>query len=343
MGSVKTIRIRPTTMAMAEPADASHFLPPDPKDLLKADTRRRTMVRFLSAGVSLAGHLYRPPGAKAGDRTPGVVMCGPISSVKEQTLPHYAERISAAGFTVLTFDPRSFGESEGEPRAHYDPNRVIEDYANAVTYLTTRGDIDPARIGIVGVCMGGGFAVSTAARHRKVRAVVAIAGGYSIGGTFQRFMGVEGFAKFREMINEIIMKEYRTGEVQYIPTISKGFTSEIPLAVMPLEEAYSYYDRTHRSDAPTWSEKMTVASLEPYFLYNSIVHAPLVAPTPLLFIHGTKDTALLPEFAQAAYDAALEPKEFVWIETHNHIELYDQDPYVSAAAAEAVAWLKKYL
>jgi len=328
---------------MAEPADASHFLPPDPKDLLKADPRRRIAVSFPGAGADLAGHLYRPPGTKEGERTPGIVMCGPISSVKEQTLPHYAERISDAGFTVLTFDPRSFGESGGEPRAHYDPNRVIADFAIAVTYLSTRGDIDPARIGIVGVCMGGGFAVSTAARHRKVKAVVAIAGGYSIGGTFQRFMGVDGFAKFREQINEIVMKEYRTGEVQYIPTISKGFTPEIPLAVMPLEEAYSYYDRTYKSDAPNWSEKMTVASLEPYFLYNSIVHAPLVAPTPLLFIHGTMDTALLPEFAQAAYDAALEPKEFVWIETHNHIELYDQDPYVSAAAAEAVRWLKKYL
>jgi len=343
MGSVKMIRIRPTAMAMAEPVDDPHYLPADPKDLLKADPRRRSPVRFPSAGVPLAGYLYRPPGAKAGDRTPGVAMCGPISSVKEQTLPHYAERISAAGFTVLTFDPRSFGESGGEPRAHYDPNRVIEDYANAVTYLSTRDDIDPARIGIVGVCMGGGFAVSTAARHRKVRAVVAIAGGYSIGGTFQRFMGVEGFAKFREQINELVMKEYRTGEVQYIPTISKGFTPEIPLAVMPLEEAFSYYDRTHRSDAPTWSEKMTVASLEPYFLYNSIVHAPLVAPTPILFIHGTKDTALLPEFAQQAYDAALEPKEFIWIETHNHIELYDQDPYVSVAAAEAIGWLRQYL
>ena len=341
MSSVKMIRIRPTSMA--EPADASHFLPPDPKDLLKADPRRRIAVSFPGAGADLAGHLYRPPGTKEGERTPGIVMCGPISSVKEQTLPHYAERISDAGFTVLTFDPRSFGESGGEPRAHYDPNRVIADFAIAVTYLSTRGDIDPARIGIVGVCMGGGFAVSTAARHRKVKAVVAIAGGYSIGGTFQRFMGVDGFAKFREQINEIVMKEYRTGEVQYIPTISKGFTREIPLAVMPLEEAYSYYDRTYKSDAPNWSEKMTVASLEPYFLYNSIVHAPLVAPTPLLFIHGTMDTALLPEFAQAAYDAALEPKEFVWIETHNHIELYDQDPYVSAAAGEAIRWLRKYL
>jgi dipeptidyl aminopeptidase/acylaminoacyl peptidase len=200
MNGVTKIRIRPTMMAMAEPVEDSHFLPANPKDLLKADPKRRSPVRFRSAGLTLAGHLYRPPKAKPSDRTPGIVMCGPISSVKEQTLPHYAERISQAGFTVLTFDPRSFGESEGEPRAHYDPNRVVEDYANAVTYLCTRQDIDPARVGIVGVCMGGGFAVSTAARHRKVKAVVAIAGGYSIGGTFQRFMGVEGFAGFREQL-----------------------------------------------------------------------------------------------------------------------------------------------
>jgi fermentation-respiration switch protein FrsA (DUF1100 family) len=343
MDTVNTIRIRPTTMAAAEPMEDTNFLPADPNNLLRADPGRRRAVTFRSAGMKLAGHLYRPPSTDSKKLTPGIVMCGPISSVKEQTLPHYAERISGAGYTVLTFDPRSFGESEGEPRAHYDPNRVIEDYASAVTYLTTRPDIDPARVGIVGVCMGGGYAVSTAARHRGVKAVVAIAGGYNIGGSFQRFMGVEGFARYFGLVNALVQEEYRTGQVQYIPTISHGLSEKIPVAAMPIEEAYSYYDRTHKSDAPTWSEKMTAASLEPYFLYNAVVHAPLVAPTPILFIHGTKDTALLPEYAQQAYDAAHEPKELVWIETHNHIELYDQDPYVSMAAAQAIRWLDTYL
>lgn len=343
MDTVNTIRIRPTTMAAAEPMEDTHFLPSDPKNLLKADPRRRKHVTFRSAGLNLAGHLYRPPDIGSGDATPGIVMCGPISSVKEQTLPHYAERISNAGYTVLTFDPRSFGESEGEPRAHYDPNRVIEDYANAVTYLATRPDIDPSRVGIVGVCMGGGYAVSTAARHKGIRAVVAIAGGYNIGGSFQRFMGVEGFARYIGLVNALVREEYRTGTVQYIPTISHGLSDDIPVAAMPIEEAYSYYDRTRKTDAPTWSEKMTAASLEPYFLYNAVAHAPLVAPTPILFIHGTKDTALLPEYAQQAYDAASEPKELIWIETHNHIELYDQDPYVSIAAGKAIRWLDRYL
>jgi uncharacterized protein len=335
-----TVRIRPTAVAMQEVMDDPHYLPADPANLLKADPTRRAPVRFQSAGLNLAGHLYRPPDAPAVKITPGIVMVGPISSVKEQTLPHYAERFSDAGCTVLTFDSRSFGESEGTPRYHYDPNQIIDDYSNAVSYLLTRDDIDADRVAVVGVCMGGGYAVSTGARDKRIRAVVSVAGGYNIGGTFQQFLGVEAFAAYLRTVNELVLKQYRTGEVQYIPTIAPALSKEVPVAAMPNPEAYSYYDRTSKADAPNWSPTMTAASLEPYFIYNSIVHAPLVAPTPLLILHGTRDTALLPEFAQAAFDAALGLKQLIWMETHNHIELYDQDPYVSLAASSIIDWLE---
>lgn len=78
-------------------------------------------------------------------------MAGPNSSVKEQTLPHYAVRLADAGYTVLAFDSRSLGESEETPRFHYDPNDVIADYRNAVSYKMTRDDIDPERVAVVGV------------------------------------------------------------------------------------------------------------------------------------------------------------------------------------------------
>jgi fermentation-respiration switch protein FrsA (DUF1100 family) len=337
--AARTIRIRPTTIAAQEAVDGLHYLPDDPNDLLTADPSRRVRVTFTSAGLKLAGHLYRPPGAPATQRTPGLVMLGPFSSVKEQTLPHYGQRLSDAGYTVLAFDPRSFGESEGMPRFHHDPNELIADYANAVSYMMTRDDIDPSRVAVVGVCMGGGYAVSTGARDKRLRAVITVAGGFNIGGTFQRFLGVEGFANYFRQINELVMQQYRTGEVQYVPTIARSLSADVPVAAMPNEEAYSYYDRTSTADAPTWSRTMTAASLEPYFIYNSVVHAPLVAPTPLLVIHGTKDLFLLPEYAQELYDAATGAKELVWIETHNHIELYDQDPYVSQACAHIVRWL----
>jgi hypothetical protein len=343
MNSPTSIRIRPAATATAASSGPDAYLPSDPDTLLKADPSRRTTVRFRSGDVMLAGHLYRPPSAPDGQRTAGVVLCGPFSSVKEQTLPHYAERLADAGYTALTFDPRSLGESEGEPRFHYDPNLVIDDFSNAVSYLLTRDDVDGDRVAIAGVCMGGGYAVSTAARDRRVKAVASVAGGYDIGGTFQKMLGVDGFAAYYREVNDLVQRQYETGEVQYIPTIARGLSEDVPVAAMPNDEAYSYYDRTSQAEAPTWSRTMTAASLQPYFIYNSVAHAPLVAPTPLMIIHGTTDEQLLPEYAQAVYDAAVGTKELVWIETHNHIEVYDQAPYVDEAVGHVLRWLDQHL
>ena len=323
--------------------DTDPWLPEDASKLLVADPDRREPITFASDGNRIAGHLYRPRHAPSGEATPGIVMTGPVSSVKEQTLPHYAERFADAGYAVLTFDPRGFGESEGEPRFHYDPWLIVSDYVNAAAHMMARDDVDPERVAAVGVCMGGGFAVATAARERRLAACASIAGGYDIGGTFRRSMGAEGLAAYMRRANELHDRQRRSGETQYIPTIVKELSDDVPVAIMPTPEAYSYYARTSRDHAPRWSWETTAASLEPYLTFNAISQAPLVAPTPLLIVHGTTDAALLPELAQAAYDAAVEPKELVWIETHNHIELYDQDPYVTHAVRHVVGWLDRAL
>jgi fermentation-respiration switch protein FrsA (DUF1100 family) len=337
---LSSIRLRPAARAITEePNPAQYFT----GNLLKADPSRRTNVTFDSAGVTVAGHLYRPPTVPTGEPTPGVALCGPISSVKEQTVPHYAERFADAGYTTLTFDPRTFGESGGEPRFRYDPNAVIDDCANAINYMMSRADVDPSRVTMVGVCMGGGYAVSVGARDKRLKAVVSIAGGYNIGGTFQQFLGVDGFAAYYQTINRLVQRQYESGEIAYIPTSAKQLSEAVPVAALPNEEAYSYYDRTRHADAPNWSDKMTADSLLPYLSYNGVAHAPLVAPTPLMIIHGTTDAALLPEYAQQAYDAAQGSKELVWIQTHNHIELYDQDPYVPEATSHAIRWLDQHV
>jgi uncharacterized protein len=270
-------------------------------------------------------------------------MAGPVSSVKEQTLPHYAERFADAGYTVVTFDPRGFGDSEGEPRFHYDPWLIVSDYVNAAAYAMSREDVDPELVAVVGVCMGGGYALATAARERRLAACASVAGGYDIGGTFQRVMDAEGLAGYMRLANELHERQRQDGEIRYIPTIARELSEEVPVAIMPSPEAYSYYARTSVDHAPAWSPKTTAASLEPYLTFNAISQAPLVAPTPLLIVHGTTDDALLPELAQAAYDAAVGPKELVWIQTHNHIELYDQDPYVSEAVGHVLTWLDRAL
>lgn len=339
--SVSVLRVRPTAAAAADAPAEPRYLPEDPGDLLRADPARSIPVRFRSAGLDLAGALFRPPTAGEDERTPGIVMCGPFSSVKEQTLPHYAQRFADAGYTVLTFDPRSFGESEGQPRQHHVPSEVIDDYACGVSYLLGRDDIDAERVAVVGVCLGGGYAVRVGAMDKRVRAVVSIAGGYSTGGTFQQFMGVDAFGGYVAQINAVLTDEYRDGEVRYIPVTAPGISAEVPMAAMPNAEAYSYYTRTQAADAPRWLNRITVGSLQHFLMFNAVAHAPLVAPAPLLIIHGTTDMVLLPELAQQAYDAAVGPKELIWIETDNHIQLYDQNPYVDIAAGRTIEWLDR--
>jgi fermentation-respiration switch protein FrsA (DUF1100 family) len=309
--------------------------------LLEPDPSRRADVRFDSDGLSLAGHLYRPPDTARGDRTAAIVMCGPASSVKEQTLPHYAERFADAGYTVLTFDPRTYGGSEGEPRCYYDPGGIIADLGNAVSYMLTRNDTDPSRVAVVGVCMGGGYAVSAAARDRRLSAAVSVAGGYDIGGTFLANMGSDGFAAFIRQINDHATREYESGETQYVPAIAPDLSGG--LAFMPNPEAFSYYDRTSRTHAPSWENRVAAKSLQAYFAYSAIPDAELVAPTPLLIVHGTTDAFLWPEFASRVFEAASGDKQLTWIETHNHIELYDQVPYVTEAAGLIIDWLEPRL
>ena len=220
---------------------------------------------------------------------------------------------------------------------------MIDDFQSAVQHLVGRDDVDPDRVAVVGVCMGGGYAVSLGARDKRLKAVVATAGGYDIGGTFQGALGVDGFVAYVRSINDLVQAQHADGEVRYVPTVARELTEEEPIVAMPNDEARGYYERTHATDAPASSPTLTADSLPASFAYDAVAAAPLVAPTPLLVVHGTTDAALPPEYAQATYAAAQEPKALTWIETHDHVELYDQDPYVSEAAAHAVAWLDRHL
>lgn len=343
-----SLRIRPVGQFMEEYAAyaGQHFTadPTEGETQLTPDLDRPSAVTFPAIDATeLAGPYYRPRDAAADARLPAIALCGPISAVKEQVVSLYAERLADAGYACLTFDPRRFGGSGGEPRGYHDPSDVVADFHAAVRALLARDDVDPERVGALGVCMGGGYAVSLGAREKRLGAIVAVGGGYDIGATFQKLQGVDGFAKSLAAINDMIQAEAEGGETQYVPT-----TAESPdtLAAMPNAEAHSFYQRTSASYAPTWSERFAARSFAPYFAYTSVGQAPLVAPTPMMLIHGTTDVFLLPKYAQATYDAYPDDagsKELVWIETHNHIELYDQDPYVSIAVEHARRWLDAHL
>jgi fermentation-respiration switch protein FrsA (DUF1100 family) len=303
------------------------------------DPARREEVSFMSEGVRLTGHLYRARGTST-DHPPALVMAGPMTSVKEETLPHYAERLQDSGYTLLAFDNRNFGESDGEPRQHLDTYQQVEDLKNAVSYMLTRDDIDRDRVGLCCVCLGAGYGLEVAAMDRRIKVVVLVAGGYNITDTYRAFLGPENFNGYVDNLNAARQRQFETGEVQYMPAVA-GPPDYFP-AAMPVQEAYEYYTTAHDREASNWENRLSAASMEWIVGWNVVGHASLLEQ-PLLVVHGTTDVLLPPRYAQEVYDGAPEPKELVWIETHNHVELYDQAPYVPQALEHIVPFVNRYL
>jgi len=158
-----------------------------------AGTRRR--IAFASEGVELVGDLRLPaagPPAGPGAGWPGVVLTGPFTGVKEQVTGSYAELLAAAGFVTLAFDHRGFGESGGR-RQHEDSQGKLADLRAAVGALAATAEVDSARIGLAGICLGGGYAIRAAAGDPRIRAVAGIAGGYNSPAEMARSMGAVGY------------------------------------------------------------------------------------------------------------------------------------------------------
>src|SRR6266516_4863200 len=119
--------------------------------------RKRGMGR-----IELAAELHRPDSVDDARPLRAVVLSTPGSSVKEQIGANYASRLAARGIATLVFDPAHQGQSGGEPRDLEDPYRRSEDISYAIDALTTIPGIDPHRIGVLGICAGGGYAVHSA-------------------------------------------------------------------------------------------------------------------------------------------------------------------------------------
>ena len=122
-------------------------------------------------GITLAADLYIPKNTEG--RMPAIAVSGPFGAVKEQASGLYAQTLAERGFLTIAFDPSFTGESGGEPRYVASPDINTEDFCAAVDYLSTRDDVDPERIGILGICGWGGMAVNAAALDTRIKATVA--------------------------------------------------------------------------------------------------------------------------------------------------------------------------
>jgi uncharacterized protein len=303
------------------------------------DMHHKQKVNFQSEGLNVVGNLFKPQTFEEGDALlPAILVAGAMTGVKEQVAGQYAERITKDGYVTLVLDHRHFGESEGDPRQHEDPAKKMEDFKNAISFLSSLRGIDRDRIGACGISMGGGYMLQLAAFDRRIKAVSIVASGLNLADTLLEMLGKKGFVNFLKEFNNARQMHFETGEVQYIPAVA----TDNKRAAMMGDEPFEYYG-TSRAWSPGWVNRYTTESIENLMSYNAVPYASHVSPTPLLIVHGKNDKYCLPKFAQEVYDLAGEPKEILWLDTSNHTDLYDNEKYVGPAISKVVQWFNKHL
>ncbi len=293
----------------------------------------RRDVEFPSQGSICRGWLYVPDDLAG--RAPAIVMANAVSATREITLPGYAERFARAGFVVLAFDYRHYGSSDGEPRNHLDPHEQQQDVRNAITWLRAQPEVHADEIGGWGISIGGVHMLYLGAFDRRLKAVCSVATGLN---TLESMMGRPMLQIFLRMINGDRDWRFRNGEAaSYMPAVSppgKG-------GLMAFPEANDFYTDAMNTYAPTYQNRITVESVENLISDQSEKAAPLISPTALLMVHGTKD--LIPVASvQAIFDQVGEPKKLLLLDCL-HTDLYTREPFVSQSADAAVEWFNRYL
>ncbi len=291
-------------------------------------------VEFGADGITLVGDLRVPAGAA---RAPGLVFTGPFTGVRDQVIGLYAERLAGAGFVTLAFDHRNFGDSGGQPRRHEDPQGKLADLRAAVSFLRARPEADPERIGAVGICLGGGYALKFAAFDPRVKAFAGIAGAYNSPYAMRTGIGAEGYRQILTSLTSTAEEHDRGGPVQYLPAVAAEGE-----AAMAGAEPFAYYG-TSRGASAGWQNSVTRASVRELLTMENMTGADFLSPTPGLIVHGVEDAYCSPAGAREAFQRMAGPKQAVWLDAKLHIDLYDTEPYVTQAVAAVTAFLGKHL
>src|SRR5215218_3541996 len=257
---------------------------------------RVEQVMFRSVPVRCAGDLYLPEGVDVGAPVPGVVMGHSVVMVKEALGPH-AEYLVKAGFVVLAVDWRTVGASEGEPRCQWFPERQVEDLRAGVSYLRSRPEVDPERIGAWGHSTAAGVAIVAGAIDRRIDAVAgqnpSLLDAWA---ALQRSRGRGPMGMIRGLLLQVFERRFETGESASMPALP----SDDPKLAGYIAQAQALF--------PTFRNQMTVESLEHVLLWAPVQFIHRLAPTPLLLVTGVDDQVHAIDEVLGAYDRAWQPK-----------------------------------
>lgn len=287
-------------------------------------------------GVTLAAVIHQPAGFDAGKQYPAIVVAHPGGGVKEQASGLYAQKLAEQGLLAIAFDASFQGESTGLPRQLENPYIRTEDISAVVDYLTTLRYVDSHRIGAMGICAGGGYAVNAAINDRRIKAIGTVSA-VNIGQMFRN--GWENTVKDADALPYI-----EHGSQARTSDANSTKLATLPLAPMreedapneELREAWEYY-HTPRCQHPNAPGFMTARSLPQIITYDAYHKAEAFLTQPIQIVVGSQAGSKWMSDDLLARAASGEKRMHV-IDGANHMSLYDKQPYVN----EAVAVLAKF-
>ncbi|MBB3128467.1 hypothetical protein FHS19_003121 [Paenibacillus rhizosphaerae] len=290
-------------------------------------------VTFESAGVKIAGHLYTPKGEVGGLR-PAIVVGHPGTAVKEQSAGLYAKRLAEQGLITLTFDAAYQGESGGEPRGMEDPAHRVEDFKAAVSFLCTRSEVDPERIGALGICASGGYVIPATVTDLRIKAVATVSAA-DIHLQFRKGSdGKQDPAVFRGMLDAAAKartSEARGEGIGVFPIFPETEDQARAMGDLHAFEGWEYYC-TDRAQHPRSAKFFTWNSIDRIAYFEAFRFIDQISPRPLLMIAGNQ--AVTSWMTTEAIANAKEPKELFWIDGATHVDTYDKDEYVTTAVSK---------
>jgi fermentation-respiration switch protein FrsA (DUF1100 family) len=303
----------------------------------KGVTIERVTYPARNIGTSIVGNLFKPAGFDANRKYAAIVVTHPFGGVKEQTAGLYAQRLAEEGFITLAYDACYQGESGGEPRLMEVPAQRLDDISCAIDFLTRHPQIDAQRIGSLGICAGGGYALCHAATEMRVKAVAAVST-FNLGEARREGMGTISYADRIKRLKDAAAA--RSGEaggepaqlVAVVPDSAAGFTASTPQLY---REGFDYY-RTPRAHHPNSPNRYMLSSLPLQMAFFPFDQLDAVSPRPLLVIAGSKADTLF--WSQDVIRKAKEPKELHIIEGASHMDMYDRPQFVAPAVAKLAAF-----
>lgn len=301
------------------------------------------LIDFSNGPITMAGALYTPEGFDPSQRYTGIVVVHPGGGVKEQTAGLYASKLAEHGFVALAFDASYQGESGGEPHFLEDPSARVEDVRAAVDFLQSREYIDPERIGALGVCAGGGYAVNAAMTDHRIKAVSTVSA-LNIGdGYRQGWFGADPVTAAVPTLEAAAQQrtaEARGAEAAFIPYVPEQDQLD-DSTPQDMVEASEYY-RTPRGRHPNaQNKKLFTRSIAKIFTFDAFHLVEDLLTQPLLSVAGSEAGSLW--HTTTLHGKVRSPKKLVIVEGGTHMDFYDVPEYVDRAIAEAVPFFAENL